>query len=373
MTHWPKWQRIGVQKVDRPTGLESFGPDPHSAQAPAAQEVAPCQQRRFREAVPEYRVLLSGAAQGSLDRFHDACLHRWSERWAMEYVRSITEENIRCYLAGLVQKGHPEREVRREKGLLQSFYRWACRCGWADQDPTLRLRSLPHLPTPRPTVWTGVEQRRLLEACSVNRPVSTKSGATGTEGKVGGAGQHGNDSQTASSFPPPYLYPLVLVGLRTGLRFGNLLNLEWRHVDFSNNRIVLSAAQVKTGRPVEVPLSVDACWVLRELLRRGQLMPRFPKRVFDAVNIPLWKGCPDGRQVQLDLRLARKRARLADGDFHSLRLSFLRNCARAGVPAQAAARFADWEDDEQLADIYRRNSAPRILSQVSWKRPDSSP
>ncbi len=45
----------------------------------------------------------------------------------------------------------------------------------------------------------------------------------------------------------PYLYCIVLISLTTGARQGELLNLEWRHVDFDNKLAYLK--ETKNGRP----------------------------------------------------------------------------------------------------------------------------
>ena len=85
--------------------------------------------------------------------------------------------------------------------------------------------------------------------------------------------------------------------------------------------------------------------------------------VFDAVGLPRWKEMPDARAVLMDFRQARKKAGIREGDFHSLRLCFLRNCARAGVPPDSAARMADWEETRILAEIYGESLSMQILPQ----------
>jgi len=45
----------------------------------------------------------------------------------------------------------------------------------------------------------------------------------------------------------PYLYPIVLIAITTGARQGEILNLEWRHIDFDNKLAYLK--ETKNGRP----------------------------------------------------------------------------------------------------------------------------
>ena len=50
-----------------------------------------------------------------------------------------------------------------------------------------------------------------------------------------------------------YLYPIVLIALTTGSRQGEILNLEWKHIDFENKLAHLK--ETKNGDPRSIPLS----------------------------------------------------------------------------------------------------------------------
>ncbi len=51
----------------------------------------------------------------------------------------------------------------------------------------------------------------------------------------------------------PYLFCIVLISLTSGARQGEILNLEWRHVDFDNKLAYLK--ETKNGRPRSISLS----------------------------------------------------------------------------------------------------------------------
>ena len=289
----------------------------------------PKRKRSFREAVPEYRTLLGGVTQVSIDPFLERCFDRWIERWSGRFLSQVNGSEVASYLSEQAIRGFQPKEVQRERLLLDSFYGWACRCGWAERNPVRDIREIPAMPQPRCVAWNGVEQRRLIRACQESR-----------DDALGGI--------------PPYLYPLTLIGLQTGLRVGNLLNLEWRHVNFSTMRLVVPPSEVRTGNAFDAPLSIDALGVLHEMILRAKEMDNLPSRVFDLLGLPLKDGLPDARRVFCDFRHVRRRARVRAGDIHSLRLTFVRNCAHAGVPVEAAAKMADWSDVERLSQIYRR-------------------
>jgi integrase len=50
-----------------------------------------------------------------------------------------------------------------------------------------------------------------------------------------------------------YLRPIVLLALNTGMRRGEILNLEWWQVDFSSNRLIVT--KTKSGKPHHIPMN----------------------------------------------------------------------------------------------------------------------
>ena len=66
----------------------------------------------------------------------------------------------------------------------------------------------------------------------------------------------------------PYLYCIVLISLTTGARQGEILNLEWRHVDFENKLAYLK--ETKNGRPRSISLADPVIDELKELLPKTQ-------------------------------------------------------------------------------------------------------
>jgi hypothetical protein len=63
----------------------------------------------------------------------------------------------------------------------------------------------------------------------------------------------------------PYLYCIVLIALTTGARQGEILNLEWRDIDFDNKLAFIR--ETKNGRPRSISLS-DPVIVSAESKRR---------------------------------------------------------------------------------------------------------
>jgi integrase len=124
-------------------------------------------------------------------------------------------------------------------------------------------------------------------------------------------------------------HPMIVIGLKTGLRLGELIALQWDDVDLVKGSIVVRHAvskgqmmDPKGGRKREVPLSEEA---LRTLKRHRHLRGEF---VFCNA---------DGRRLTKDqcprpLRRACTKAKLRKVGWHVLRHSFASHLIIRGVP-----------------------------------------
>jgi integrase len=125
---------------------------------------------------------------------------------------------------------------------------------------------------------------------------------------------------------------MILVALRTGLRFGELVALRWEDVDLVAGKVMVRRRLYrgtfdtpKSGKPREVPLSEDARAALkRHRHLRGEL-------VFCDLD-----GRPFSHRVATNaLSRALKRAGLRSMGWHSLRHTFASQLAMAGAPLKA--------------------------------------
>ncbi len=96
------------------------------------------------------------------------------------------------------------------------------------------------------------------------------------------------------------LRPLLVLAVETAMRRGELLSMEWKHVDLDRCTVLL--ARTKNGRARTVPLSPTAVDVLHQL-------PRIDDRV-----LPLSGDC-----VRQAFERVRERAQVDDIRFHDLR------------------------------------------------------
>lgn len=105
----------------------------------------------------------------------------------------------------------------------------------------------------------------------------------------------------ADSGRTAYMRPLIVLAIETGMRRGELLALEWRHVDLE--RRVAHLPLTKNGDCRDVPLSTRAVETLRALMTGGSV------RVFEVAP----------NAVRLAWERLVRRAGLMDLHFHDLR------------------------------------------------------
>ncbi|XLZ69366.1 integrase [Massilia sp. SR12] len=161
--------------------------------------------------------------------------------------------------------------IIRELSILSSAISHARReWGLPTGNPCALVRK-PQSPQGRQRLLTSDERRRLLEEL---RPVGRRS---------------------------PWMLPLVELALETAMRRGELLALEWRHVDLTAQTAFLE--MTKNGSSRSVPLSKAAVRIL-EGLPKGDCQRVFPLS-YMVVNNCFVK--------------ARNRAGIGDLHFHDLR------------------------------------------------------
>lgn len=135
---------------------------------------------------------------------------------------------------------------------------------------------------------------------------------------------------------------MILVGLRTGLRQSELLELRWDDIDLVGGRLMVRRAVVrgkvgtpKGGRSREVPLSDEAIAALRERPSRfagGLVWPGQTGRNLTKGESkwPLWRAC--------------RRAGLRRIGWHVLRHTFASHLVMRGVPIKAVQELLGHAD-----------------------------
>jgi integrase len=119
-----------------------------------------------------------------------------------------------------------------------------------------------------------------------------------------------------------YLKPIIILALNTGMRRGEILNLEWWQIDFSTNRLIVT--KTKSGKPRHIPMNEAVKEILLELreMNRG-------KYVFESRRNP---GHPI-QDPKKSFNGALKDAGIENFRFHDLRHTAGTRLAEAGADA----------------------------------------
>lgn len=90
----------------------------------------------------------------------------------------------------------------------------------------------------------------------------------------------------------PYLYCIVLIAITTGARQGEILNLEWKHIDFENKLAYLK--ETKNGRPRSislVPPVIEQLQRLYNIRQKGKSLVFASRTAFGRIDIKkAWRG-----------------------------------------------------------------------------------
>ena len=112
----------------------------------------------------------------------------------------------------------------------------------------------------------------------------------------------------------PFLYPVVILALSTGMRHGEILNLTWNDIDLSNRRIILE--ETKNGERRAVAVVSKAFDILTEM--KSQKIRRIDTNLVFPGSRYSNKGHASLRTAFL---FALKKAKIENFKFHDLRHS----------------------------------------------------
>jgi integrase len=188
-------------------------------------------------------------------------------------------------IGGTTVRGKPRSPatvVRYMAALSHAFSIAVKEWGWIDDSP-MRKVSKPRESRGRVRFLSEEERPRLLKACKESSN--------------------------------PYLYPVVVLALSTGMRHGEIMGLTWDDVDLTRGRAILH--ETKNGERRAVAITGHVLELLKEL---GKV-----RRIDSNLLFPSRENRPQKPQKPIDLRspweAALEKADIRDFRFHDLRHS----------------------------------------------------
>jgi integrase len=116
--------------------------------------------------------------------------------------------------------------------------------------------------------------------------------------------------EACHAFVNPYLYPIVALALEMGMRFGEIIKLRWRDINFERELVILK--ETKNGEDRILPLTSESIAILKQL---NSASCKGNKLIFKSRRHPLTEKAIDIRKSFVK---ALKLAQIEEFRFHDL-------------------------------------------------------
>jgi len=118
-----------------------------------------------------------------------------------------------------------------------------------------------------------------------------------------------------------HLKPIVITALNTGMRKGEILNLQWSNVDLKHGFILLDNSKNGDRRELPINKTLEATFLDRNLIRRIDV----PYVFYDTSTGKPYKD------IKRSFKTACRRSGIQDFHFHDLRHTFASHLVMSGV------------------------------------------
>jgi len=283
------------------------------------------------ELITQYLTMVTPRkSSGSRDRDR-LILARFVTRWGTLLLRDLTTLLIEEYLAQRLAQVSLA-TASKELGVLKAAFRCAIRWGWTTRSPFIGI-TLNQEGTARTRWLSDDEEMRLLACCAA------------------------------------WLRDIVIVGLDSGLRPGNLVGLQCSWVQLGQTCLHIPREQTKTQKlPLTIPLTTRAADIIHRYLESAQSEHLF----VSSAGHPYTCAA-----VNRALQRAAATAGLHDICLYTLRHTFVSRLVQAGVSLPEVAALAGHRDIRMtmryahLAPQHLRNSIA-LLETRTIERADNA-
>ncbi len=268
------------------------------------------------ELITQYLKMVTPRKSSSSQERDRIILARFATRWGTLLLRDLTTLLIEQYVAERIAQVSFA-TVSKELGVLKAAFRCAIRWGWASRSPFMGI-VLNQEGTARTRWLSEDEETRLLLHC------------------VGS------------------LRDIVIVGLDTGLRPGNLVELRCAWVQPASASLIIPREQTKTKKlAITVPLTMRAAGIVHRYLERTRSEHLFVSKAGRPYTCA---------EVNRALQRAAVKAGISNICVYTLRHTFISRLVQAGVSLPEVAALAGHQDIRMtmryahLAPQHLRNS-----------------
>jgi excisionase family DNA binding protein len=131
-------------------------------------------------------------------------------------LREVTPMMIERFRAERLAAGNKRSTVNRFLALMKRMYTLAINEGLAKENPVKKVKFFSEADNIKERILNPEEEKRLMAVA------------------------------------PPRLRPILVIALNSGLRFSEIMNLEWKHIDFNGRRLRVERTKSKKVRYVNM-------------------------------------------------------------------------------------------------------------------------
>jgi integrase len=244
----------------------------------------------------------------------------------------ITPFLIQGWSKKRLKAGLSPHTVNRDTVALKAMLSKAVEWNFLDKSPLAKMKRTKAEDNSRVRYLSPDEEKRLFEALDKReeKKRTERSNHNDWRKKRGLVPLH----YILESEFAGHLKPIVMLAINTGLRRGELFNLEWRDIDFLHNKLTVRAAATKSAKVRHIPLNS----VARDTLKRWQKQPSDSGLIFP--------GKEDNRLNNISTAWGTliSDAKIEDFTFHDLRHCFATKVLKCGADIVTVSKLLGHTD-----------------------------
>ena len=254
--------------------------------------------------------------------------------WYSKPMTEITERKVLEFRQKRLGKGISEKTVNRDIASLMAVLSHAVRVGVLKESPLKKFKQLKVDMRTKVRFLSKEEDERLMELLE-EREAKAREGRASYNRFLKDRKKPLKPEIREDQFSD-HVYPLILIAIHTGCRPEELLELDWKNVDFAHGTLTVVGAGAKSGQTRHIPLSKKAT----EAFERWQRSPGSKKK---GLVFPGKTGKPMERLPRAITR-AIESAQIEDFRPYDFRHTFASRLALAGVDLNTIRELLGHED-----------------------------
>lgn len=274
-------------------------------------------------------------------------------------LTEITPSVLEQWRIKRLNEGISNATLNRDIGVLKSLMTKAAEWGFIKESPlkNLKLFKIDRAPKVR---YLSVEEETRLRHALLERDTQLKQDRK--------SGNQWRQERGYALFPEfeenefsDYLMPMVLLSINTGLRQGELFNLNWEMVDLTGESIIISGDITKNSNSRYIPLNDEAMQIMKQLYKKS-----IPKAglVFPSKNNQPFNN------VKRSWTSLLKKAQITQFRWHDLRHHFASKLVMAGIDLNTVRELLGHSDIKMT--LRYAHLAPehkiKAVKKIAWEK-----